>query len=137
MPSLADGALVQYAKLKNGVGTGKVGKDGIFDGTIVIAEGLVVVFVSQAWWHRNFMDESNDKSDKYDRGAPDWQSGKKKDSKHRTICAGVERLIAEQGLDAEKVVLWIDWQSVSQEDKAEKQKAMATTVQPNGLRDTP
>ena len=46
-------------------------------------------------WDRAFVDETNDKNDKYDRGAPDWQSGEKKDLKHRVIVGGVEALVAQ------------------------------------------
>ena len=72
----------------------------------------------------------------YDKGAPDWQQPldehplnaereklkdcyddplpplepPTKDLKHRVICAGVEKLIEEKGLDRTKVVLWCDWQ---------------------------
>ena len=61
-------------------------------------------------WDREFVDASNDKNDKYDRGAPDYQSGEKKNLKWRIVCAGVERLIQEKGLCAEDVLLWCDWQ---------------------------
>ena len=61
-------------------------------------------------WDREFVDATNDKNDKYDRGAPDYQSGEKKNLKWRIICAGVERLIQEKGLRAEDVLLWCDWQ---------------------------
>ena len=61
-------------------------------------------------WDREFVDATNDKNDQYDRGAPDYQSGDKKDLKWRIICAGVERLVQEKGLRAEDVLLWCDWQ---------------------------
>ena len=37
-----------------------------------------------------------------------------KDLKHRVICAGVEQLIRDKGLDPAKVVVWCDWQSIYQ-----------------------
>jgi len=111
--ALADGSLLAFAKLEGGVGTGKVA-DGKLDGTIVVAEGLVSIFISHTWWDRAFVDKTNDPSNPYDKGAPDWQSGKKKNLKHRVICAGVERLIEEKGLDPAKVVVWCDWQSIYQ-----------------------
>ena len=43
--------------------------------------------------------------------SPDWQSGPNKDLKWRVICAGVQRLCEEQGLNEEDVALWVDWQS--------------------------
>ena len=46
----------------------------------------------------------------------DWRGGKRtyqrpKNLKWRVICAGVQRLCEEQGLNEEDVALWIDWQS--------------------------
>jgi hypothetical protein len=38
------------------------------------ASGKIVIFVSHTWWDREFTDESNDASDKYDRGAPNLQA---------------------------------------------------------------
>ena len=43
--------------------------------------------------------------------SPDWQSGPNKDLKWRVICAGVQGLCEEKGLNEEDVTLWIDWQS--------------------------
>ena len=42
---------------------------------------------------REFVDTTNDPNDPYDKGAPDYQSGEKKDTKWRIICSGVESLI--------------------------------------------
>ena len=64
----------------------------------------------------------------YDVGGPDYQADypeverengrgrmqtyqRPKDLKWRVICAGVQRLCEEQGLNEEDVALWIDWQS--------------------------
>ena len=74
-------------------------------------EGKVAIFISHTWWDRDFKDETNDASDVYDKGSPDWQSGEKKNLKWRVICAGVARLIEEKGLEAENVMIWCDWQS--------------------------
>ena len=86
------------------------------------------------WWDRTFTDETNDPNDTYDRGAPDYKaeypdeerelmddngqpSGrmgtyqKPKDLKWRIVCAGVQRLIEQEGLDEADVMLWFDWQS--------------------------
>ena len=60
------------------------------------------------------MDATNDPNNPYDKGAPDYQGGERKDLKWRTIVAGVEALIADKGLRAEDVVLWCDWQSIYQ-----------------------
>ena len=47
--------------------------------------------------------------------APDYQADydaeKTKDLKWRIVCAGVQRLIEQQGLDEADVMLWFDWQS--------------------------
>ena len=61
-------------------------------------------------------------------GCPDWQSGEKKDLKWRLICAGVEKLIEERGLKAEDVLLWVDWQSIYQDDKEEKLKGVRSLI---------
>jgi len=61
-------------------------------------------------------------------GCPDWQSGEKKDLKWRMICAGVEKLIKEQGLKAEDVMLWVDWQSICQDDTEEKLKGVRSLI---------
>jgi len=61
-------------------------------------------------------------------GCPDWQSGEKKDLKWRVICEGVERLIEKQGLKAEDVVLWVDWQSIYQDDKEAKMKGVRSLI---------
>jgi len=115
------------------------------------ASGKIVIFVSHTWWDREFTDETNDETNKYDRGAPDYQAdypdeerdgfddigeptGKKKtyqkpkDLKWRVICAGVEKLIEEQGLKAEDVMLWVDWQSIYQDAKEEKMKGVRSLI---------
>ena len=61
-------------------------------------------------------------------GCPDWQSGEKKDLKWRLICAGVEKLIEERGLKAKDVLLWVDWQSIYQDDKEEKLKGVRSLI---------
>ena len=53
---------------------------------------------------------------------------KPKDLKWRVICAGVEKLIEEQGLKAEDVMLWVDWQSIYQDDKEEKMKGVRSLI---------
>ena len=107
------------------------------------ASGKIVIFISHTWWDREFTDETNDETDKYDRGAPDfqadypdekraWMGGKTyekpKDLKWRVICAGVEKLIEEQGLTTEAVMLWVDWQSIYQDDKEEKMKGVRSLI---------
>jgi hypothetical protein len=113
-------------------------------------EGKVAIFISHTWWDRDFKDETNDKNDKYDVGSPDYQADlpdverevrddsynlvkrtfqRPKDLKWRVICAGVERLIEEKGLEAENVMIWCDWQSIYQDDKVEKLKGVKSLIQ--------
>ena len=77
---------------------------------------------------RDHTDGTNDPEDEYDKGAPDWQSGKRKDSKHRIICAGVQSLVEKKGLRIEDVLLWVDWQSVVQDDKELKLKGVQSLI---------
>ena len=51
-----------------------------------------------------------------DKGAPDFLDGARMNLKWRTICTAVERLCEREGLDAGAAVLWVDWQSISQDD---------------------
>jgi len=92
----------------------------------------IVIFVSHTWWDRDFKDETNDPNDRYDKGAPDYQADyspqKPQNLKWRVICAGVERLIAEQGLDEADVSLWLDWQSIYQDDKAKKLEGVRSLI---------
>ena len=94
---------------------------------------LTIIFISHTWWDRAFKDSTNDPNDKYDKGAPDWQSGAKKDLKWRLICQGVRKLVAqeqERGIELklEEVALWIDWQSIYQDDKAQKLKGVMSLI---------
>ena len=81
-------------------------------GSLVVYEegsGKIVIFVSHTWWDREFKDETNDPNDMYDKGAPDYQVDypeekrkgrmyqRPKDQKWRVICAGVQRLIEQEG----------------------------------------
>ena len=117
-------------------------------GSLVVHEegsGKVVIFVSHTWWDRAFKDETNDPNNPYDKGAPDWQDDypeeqrknedgqmvtyqRPKDLKWRVICAGVQRLIEQEGLKEEDVSLWVDWQSIYQDDEAEKLKGVVSLI---------
>ena len=125
--ALADGRLVEHAKVEGG-GTGTVKPDGTLDGTLVVAKGKVAIFVSHTWWDRAYVDETNDRENPYDKGAPDYQSGDKKDKKWRIICKGVEALIQNKELRAEDVVLWVDWQSIYQDVEKEKLKGVMSLI---------
>ena len=71
----------------------------------------IPVFVSHTWWLRPKAATG------YDAGQPDYQDGDKAHLKFRVTVRGVERLIEERGLDRSKVVLWIDWFSIEQDDR--------------------
>jgi hypothetical protein len=119
-------------------------------GSLVVYEegsGKVVIFVSHTWWDRAFKDATNDPNNPYDKGAPDWQDDypeeqrkknwystetvtyqRPKDLKWRVVCAGVQRLIEQEGLKEEDVSLWVDWQSIYQDDEAEKLKGVVSLI---------
>ena len=108
--------------------------------------GQIVIFISHTWWDRSFTDATNDPNNPYDKGAPDLQakypdeqrrgrvSGKMvtyqrpKNLKWRVICAGVQRLLEQEGLKEEEVSLWVDWQSIYQDDEAEKLKGVKSLI---------
>ena len=93
--------------------------------------GKIVIFISHTWWDRSFTDATNDPNNPYDVGAPDLQADypdeqrkqneypyemvtyqRPKNLKWRVICAGVQRLLEQEGLKEEEVSLWVDWQSI-------------------------
>jgi hypothetical protein len=102
--------------------------------------GKVVIFVSHTWWDRDFTDETNDPDDPYDKGHPDYQADypdvetsrgtyqRPKNLKWRIVCAGVQRLCEEQGLNEADVALWVDLQSIYQDDKEMKLKGVISLI---------
>ena len=110
--------------------------------------GQIVIFISHTWWDRSFRDATNDPNNPYDKGAPDWQADypdeerpifefgsspvityqRPKNLKWRVICAGVQRLLEQEGLKEEEVSLWVDWQSIYQDDEAEKLKGVVSLI---------
>ena len=98
---------------------------------IVYEEGSdkIVIFISHTWWDREFKDKTNDPKNVYDVGAPDYQTGEKKDLKWRIICDGVQRLIDKYGLAEDNVHLWIDWQSIYQDDEKKKLEGVKSLIQ--------
>ena len=48
--------------------------------------------------------------------------------KWRVICAGVQRLLEQEGLKEEEVSLWVDWQSIYQDKEVEKLKGVASLI---------
>ena len=110
----------------------KAWRDGaLAAGSLVVHEegsGKIVIFISHTWWDRKFRDATNDPNNPYDKGAPDWQKGRKKNRKWRVICAGVQRLLEQEGLKEEEVSLWVDWQSIYQDDEAEKLKGVVSLI---------
>ena len=135
----------------------KAWRDGaLAAGSLVVHEegsGKIVIFISHTWWDRSFTDATNDPNNPYDKGAPDnqadypdeqremivgFEDGKlqyemvtyhrPKDLKWRVTCAGVQRLLEQEGLKEEEVSLWVDWQSIYQDDEAEKLKGVASLI---------
>ena len=110
--------------------------------------GKIVIFISHTWWDRSFTDATNDPNNPYDVGAPDLQADypdeqreageiwdkkmvtyqRPKNLKWRVICAGVQRLLEQEGLKEEEVSLWVDWQSIYQDDEAEKLKGVKSLI---------
>ena len=110
----------------------------------------IVIFISHTWWDRSFTDATNDPNNPYDVGAPDLQADypdeqrestklrdgkfemityqRPKNLKWRVICAGVQRLLEQEGLKEEEVSLWVDWQSIYQDDEAEKLKGVNSLI---------
>ena len=116
-------------------------------GSLVVHEegsGKIVIFISHTWWDRTFRDATNDPNNPYDVGAPDLQADypdeqrkrggkmvtyqRPKNLKWRVICAGVQRLLEQEGLKEEEVSLWVDWQSIYQDDEAEKLKGVVSLI---------
>ena len=121
-------------------------------GSLVVHEegsGKIVIFISHTWWDRSFTDATNDPNNPYDKGAPDFQADypdeqrdmsflrdktkmvtyqRPKGLKWRIICAGVQRLLEQEGLKEEEVSLWVDWQSIYQDDEAEKLKGVVSLI---------
>ena len=117
-------------------------------GSLVVHEegsGKIVIFISHTWWDRTFRDATNDPNNPYDVGAPDLQADypdeqrentrfemvtyqRPKNLKWRIICAGVQRLLEQEGLKEEEVSLWVDWQSIYQDDEAEKLKGVVSLI---------
>ena len=116
----------------------------------------IVIFISLTWWDRKFRDATNDPNNPCDVGAPDLQADypdeqrrmlvdedvcrimpdkyemvtyqRPKNLKWRVICAGVQRLLEQEGLKEEEVSLWVDWQSIYQDDEAEKLKGVVSLI---------
>ena len=86
------------------------------------------IFISHTWWDRDFKDASNDPSNPYDRGAPDWQQGEHKDLKWRVVVAAVRTLCQQKGWAEAKVALWLDWQSIYQDDNEMKGKGVRSLI---------
>ena len=117
-------------------------------GSLVVHEegsSKTAIFISHTWWDRAFKDATNDPNNPYDQGAPDWQKDypeeqrenrrgkmvtyqRPKDLKWHLICAGVQQLVEQEGLKEEEVSLWVDWQSIYQDDEAEKLKGVVSLI---------
>ena len=89
---------------------------------VMYESSMIVVFISHTWWDREFTDETNDPTNQYDKGSPDFQTGLNKDLKYRSICRGLEDLIAECDFDPSRVHVLIDWTCIYQDDREMKMK---------------
>jgi len=110
-----------------------------------LGSGKIIIFISHPWWHDALDDALTDPSGSSatvlpDGGAPDYQTPfvvrpdanapgwkqfepyERKDLKWRVVCAGVQRLIEQEALNAADVALWVDWQSLDQDDPEARQR---------------
>lgn len=108
--------------------------------------GKIAIYVSHMWWDRMFVEEGTD--DIFRVGAPDYQADypdeerknkfayyggtstyqRSRNLKWRIICEGVQRLIKRKALHEEDVTIWIDWQSISQDDTEQKEKQVRSLI---------
>ena len=86
--------------------------------------GLVTVYVSHRWWHH----PPGRPAGVVDWGGPDHAEGAKANLKWTMLCAAVEALIARDELDESRVALWIDWQSIYQDDAEAKALGVASLL---------
>ena len=73
----------------------------------------IAVFISHQWWRDLH---------------PDYADGPKANLKFRTIVQGVEQLSEECDIDRRQLVLWMDWFSIAQDDKALKLKGIRSLI---------
>ena len=86
--------------------------------------GLVTVYVSHRWWHS----PPGRPAGVIDWGGPDHAEGANTNLKWKMLCAAVEALIARDKLDQNRVALWIDWQSIYQDDAEAKALGIASLL---------
>jgi len=94
--------------------------------------GQVAIFVSHRWWqtHTNSqgIPTGHTSPQGLDEGRPDYTEGENKDLKFRTVVAGVEALIKKQGLDRDKVFIWMDWFAIDQDSPELKLKGIQSLI---------
>jgi len=95
---------------------------------VMYESSMIVVFISHTWWDREFTDETNDPTNQYDKGSPDFQTGLNKDLKYRSICRGLEDLIAECDFDPSRVHVLIDWACIYQDDMEMKMEGVRSLL---------
>ena len=88
------------------------------------ANGFVTVYVSHRWWHS----PPGRPAGVIDWGGPDHAEGANTNLKWKMLCAAVEALIARDKLDENRVALWIDWQSIYQDDAEAKALGIASLL---------
>ena len=82
----------------------------------------IAIFISHRWWEQSSAGAGEDD------GHPDYTTGEKENLKFRTICVGVEELIEECDLDSGKVVLWMDWFCIAQDDAERKLSSIKSLI---------
>ena len=75
------------------------------------------IFVSHSWWDRTGA-----------QAAPDFTSGGQKHLKFEVVCRGVRALITDQGVDPEKLTIWLDWFSIDQLDEVRKAAGVKSMI---------
>ena len=96
--------------------------------------GHTAIFVSHNWWLTAKMDDrsveaaAGAEAVAFDTGAPDWTTGEHAHLKFKVLCLGVENLIRKYECDEASVVLWMDWFSIDQDDKALKSLGVASLI---------
>ena len=94
------------------------------------AKGHKGIFVSHQWWWH----PPNRPDGVYDWGGPDYPSSfnnlvsSKANLKHRIICKAVHALAEKEGVPLENMMLWVDWQGISQDDPEEKGRGVQSLI---------
>jgi hypothetical protein len=94
-----------------------------YDGTSHTA-----IFISHNWWQTAGAATRMAMGTTTDTGQPDYTSGEDANLKYHVIKLGVASLIEKDGLDPSRVVLWMDWFSINQDDPDLKTLGIASLL---------